>query len=117
MIIEVNNLTVPIYNLERIASAMISLNYEEDDIKFYSDGMRIGHWKSMPHEHQIIINDIEPIDQWEAEDLDSGDVFFYIWEKNTEFVPKISYIRCKICNEPFKENGNEWCSYKCSTGG
>jgi len=84
MIIEFNNLTVPVYNLERVASAMISLNYKEDDIKFYSDGMRVGYWKHMPHEHQEVINDIEPIDQWETEDLDCGDLFFYIWERGTK---------------------------------
>ena len=117
MIVEANNLTIPINKLERIISTLMALDYNEDDIKFYSDGFRIGYWKPMPNQHQLIINDIEPIDQWETEDLDCGDLFFYIWERSTEPTPKVSYVRCKICNEPFKQNEYEFCSYKCATGG
>ena len=37
MIVEANNLTIPINKLERIISTLMALDYNEDDIKFYSD--------------------------------------------------------------------------------
>jgi len=86
MVVETDNLTVPINKLERIVSTLMALEYNEDDIKFYSDGFRIGYWKYLPKEHQTVINAIEEIDQWETEDMDCGDLFFYIWERGTKCI-------------------------------
>ena len=86
MVVETNNLKVPINKLERIISTLMALDYNEDDIKFYSDGFRIGYWKYLPKEHQTVINAIEGIDQWETEDMDCGDLFFYIWERGTKCI-------------------------------
>ena len=27
------------------------------------------------------------------------------------------FTRCTVCNEPFQDNGDEYCSYHCATGG
>ena len=84
MVVEINSLKVPINKLERIISTLMALDYKEDDIKFYSDGLRIGYWRYLPKEHQTMINAIEEIDQWETQDIDCGDIFFYIWERGTK---------------------------------
>ena len=29
----------------------------------------------------------------------------------------IDFVKCIVCNEAFRNNGNEYCSYHCATGG
>jgi|9_EtaG_2_1085328.scaffolds.fasta_scaffold87374_2 uncharacterized protein with PIN domain len=37
--------------------------------------------------------------------------------EEAEIVSHIEFTRCSVCNEPFEDNGNEYCSYHCATGG
>jgi uncharacterized protein with PIN domain len=37
--------------------------------------------------------------------------------EEAEIVSHIEFTRCTVCNEPFQDNSDEYCSYHCATGG